>query len=230
MALTRRLVKGQALTSAEHDANIDHFENNPNGIYIPKASGTGIKIDETNPDWGWCSITSPIVLANDASDPSYVNYQGTIRGLQFSVGNNTDFVYQIPHDYAIGTDIHAAIVWSHNSATLTGGTATGNFEATYSKAHDQATFTAPIIVPLNNVPFPTARYKLKTTVAQLSASAGAGSLLVTEDLEPNGTILAKLELTALTDTGTDKPFLHTVYIQYQSTGVGTKQRQPPFYT
>lgn len=230
MALTRRLVKGQSLTAAEHDANIDHFEENPNGVYIPKASGTGIKIDETAPDWGWHDLKSDLVLTGDASDPVWATYQGNIKQMQFAVGKVISTNFHLPHDYALGTDIFIHIHWSHNSATVVSGDITGNFEVCYAKGYDQAFFSTPIVVNMNNVPASTVRYQHMVSEGQLSAALGAGGLLDTADLEPDGLLLCRLEMTANTiNDGTD-PFIHAIDIHYQSTGVGTKQKAPDFYT
>ena len=230
MTLTRRLVKGQALTSAEHDANIDHFEQNPNGIYIPKAQNVGIKIDETAPDWGWHDITSTMVLAGDASDPVFATYQGNIRQLQFQEGANVDIAFHIPHDYAMGTDIFIHAHWSHASGLVTSSTVTGNFEASYAKSFDQASFSALIVLNLVGVPASNIRYQHMLVEGQLSSASGVGGLLVTEDMEPDGMILCRMEMTASTLPVGVYPFLHEIDLHYQSTNVATKSKAPDFWT
>ena len=233
MALVRRLVKGQALTGAEYDGNVDHFEQNPNGIYMPKSSATGMELYNTTPgdgDFGWHDLRSDITLTGDASDPSYVTYIGNIKQLQFNVGDAVNITFHLPHDYKLGTDVFIHIHWSHNSATITGGTVSGFFEASYSKGHNQAAFANPVVLNLTNIPASLVRYQHVVTEGQLSAAAGAGGLLVTEDLEPDGVILCRLEMTANTMDGGAIPFVHQIDVHYQSTNLPTIQKAPDFYT
>lgn len=230
MAIVKRLVKGQALTALEHDTNLTELDEKPNGQVYPKTSSVGIKIDNASPDWGWNDLMSDITLTGDLTDPSYVTYIGTIKQLQFDIGDRININFHLPHDYALGTDLFIHIHWSHNSPTVVSGAVSGFFEASYAKGHNQAAFSTPVVVPLNNIPVSTIRYQHIITEGQLSAAGGAGGLLVTEDLEPDGLILCALEMTANTINDGSMPFVHKVDIHYQTNGLATKNKVPDFYT
>ena len=230
MALTFRDVKLQTLTSAEGDANIRHLRDKPDGQVYPKTQGVGVKIDTASPDYGWHDLLSAMVLAHNAEDPVFEVYIGAVRQLQFDVGKAISINFHLPHDYAMGTDIFIHAHWSHNSATVTSGDISGFFEASYSKGHGQAAFSAPVAITLANVPASPIRYQHMITETQLSATGGVGGLLVTEDLEVDGLLLCRLELTGNTMDGGALPFVHAIDIHYQSTGLPTKQRAPDFWT
>jgi len=230
MALTRRLVKGQALTSAEHDANIDHFEENPNGVYIPKSPAIGLKIDETAPDWGWHDLIGNLHYddATPATLPPYVTYSGNLKSRQYSVNDEGFIELHMPHDYAEGTDIYVHVHWSHNSLTVASGAPTFIVEGTYAKGHNQAAFGAPISVNLSEAAS-TTRYQHMVTEAQFSNAGGTGGLLDTATLEVDGMFLLRVTLSANTINDGSLPFVHFVDIHYQSTGVPTKQKAPSFH-
>jgi len=230
MTLTRRITKGQALNATEHDGNIDHFEKNPDGVFIPKASGIGIKIDEAAPDWGWHDLVGNIHydVETAATLPPYVAYVGSIKARQFSVGDEGFLELHLPHDYAAGTDLFVHPHWSHNSLTVTTGAPTFIIEGTYAKGHNQAAFGAPVSVTITEAAS-TTRYQHMVTESQLSNAGGTGGLLDTGILEPDGMFLFRITLTANTMDGGALPFLHFVDIHYQSTNVATKQKSPSFY-
>lgn len=229
MALTRRLVKGQNITAAEHDANIDHFEQNPDGILMPEPAGIGIKIDPESPDWGWHDLRSDITLTGAASDPEFAQYMGNIEQLQMGVGKALNVGFHIPHDYALGTDVFVHMHWSHNSALVTGGVLSGFFEVSSAKGHDQAAFSTPIVLSLNNVPASTIRYQHMIAEGRLSSAGGVGGLIRTEDIEPDMLLLCRLEITGNTMTGGAEPFVHQIDLHYQSTNIATKNKSPNFY-
>lgn len=229
MALTRRLVKGQALTSAEHDANIDHFEQNPNGVYIPKDSGVGIKIDETAPDWGWHDLVGQVDFEDgEATEAPSVVYQGSIKQRQFSIGDECQAVFHMPHDYAEGTDMYVHVHWSHNSSSVTTGSVTWQAEIMYAKGHDQQAFSTPILVNMTQAAS-TTRYQHLIAEEPMTAALGAGGILASEDMEVDGLVIVRLRLTANTMDGGALPFFHTLDLHYQSTGVPTKQKAPAFH-
>jgi hypothetical protein len=231
MALTRRLVKGQAITAAEHDANIDHFEQNPNGVYIPKDSAIGVKIDEAAPDWGWHDIAGTLEVDYDtpATVPALVTYQGSMKQRQFAVNDTSYVQFHLPHDYALGTELYVHVHWSHNVLGLTTGAPSFTFDGTYAKGHNQAAFGTPSSVVLSENAN-TTRYQHMVTENVLTATAGAGGLIDTALVEPDGVIFGSLTLTSNTMDGGALPFVHFVDIHYQSTGVATKQKAPDFYT
>lgn len=229
MAIVLRSVKGQALTKEEQEGNIVDLDERPLGQVYPKSQSIGIKIDTATPDWGWHDLLSTIRLGGTANDPTYVTYQGSIKQAQFDVGDEIFTEFHMPHDYAMGTDIYIHAHWSHNALGLTTGGITGVMEASYAKGHDQDFFGTPIIVNLAQ-DASLVRYQHLIAEGPLSAAGGAGGLIDTALLEPDGLFLVRVELTGNTMDAAAKPFLHAVDIHYQSTGLATKQKAPDFWT
>ena len=67
-----------------------------------------------------------------------------------------------------------------------------------------------------------------------SVSGGSATQLDTDNLETDGLILGRMYVDSnditVSGGGVPEPFIHFVDIHYQSTGVGTKQRAPDFWT
>ena len=229
MALVYRETKGQLLTIGEGDNNIRELDEIPNGKVFPKTQGVGIKIDQDSPDWGWHDITGVIRAIGGASDPEWVAYQGAIKQPQFDVGEEVFIEFHLPHDYAMGTNIYIHAHWSHNNSNVTTGGVTWAFEGSYAKGHGQAYFNTPVVLNVQQ-DASLVRYQHMIAEDAFSASAGAGGLIVKEDIEVDGLVLCRVSLAGNTMDDGAKPFLHFVDIHYQSTGMGTKQKAPNFWT
>jgi hypothetical protein len=231
MALTRRLVKGQAITAAEHDANVDHFEQNPNGVYMPKTAGVGMKLDPASPSFGWRDINGLLEVDRDtgATIPTFITYVGSIKQRQFAVNDMAHMQFHLPHDYLPNSTIYVHVHWSHNSLTVTTGAPTFIFDATYSKGFNQSFFGTPSSVTITESAS-TTRYQHMVTESTLSAAAGAGGLIDTADLEVDGIIFGSITLDSNTMDGGALPFVHYVDIHYQSTNMPTIDKSPDFYT
>lgn len=200
-------------------------------IVLPKTSGKGIKIDTTNPTFGWRDLLGQIRTRGvGGTDPNDATYNGNIKAYQFSVNDECWVDYHIPHDYVKGTDIFLHFHWSHNSAIVTGGSVTWGADISYAKGHDQAAFSAPVnTTVVGNAS--AVQYRHIITEIQVSASSPSGSQIDTDDLEPDGVILIRGYLSANNMTGaTPDPFLHFKDIHYQSTNIATKNKVPDFYT
>jgi hypothetical protein len=199
--------------------------NTVNDIIFTKDQGHGIKVDPSNASFGWQDLLSPVTIDIGAANnkPSFAIYTGGIKQYQFIQNDQVWSEYHIPHDYAPNTIIYIHTHWSHPSAGLTGNVVWG-FEATYSKGHNQQSFsntvTTTVTAPASNIAL---RHLLSET-----ALSGVG-LLVTGDIEPDGIILLRTFLSQNNLSPASNPFLHFVDIHYQSTGIGTKQRIPNFY-
>lgn len=230
MALTKRLVKGTELSHQEGDDNLDYLRNNPDGILVPKTSGIGMKLDPAAPTFGWKDLIGEIQLKGaGANDPAAYVYRGTIREYRFNLNDEVYNNYHLPHDYVPGSDIFAHIHWSHNAVGVTSGSCTWSFVASYAKGHDQQAFGAEVTVPVvQNASL--VQYQHLIAEVQLSAAGGAGGKLDSNYLEPDGLILMRTYLSALSISGANKPFVHFVDLHYQTTGIlGTKQKAPNFY-
>lgn len=209
-------------TTAEVQSNLDW--------HIDNASGNGIKLDTTTPAFGWRDIIGDITVRNvGGSNPTFSVYRDAIRQQQFSVNDEAFNVFHMPHDYASGTDLFIHAHWSHNSASVTSGDVTWEFEVTYAKGFDQAPFPATVSESVVQTAS-TTQYQHMVAEAHISTSGGGASMLDTDDLEVDGLLLVRTSLIANTMNGTPEPFLHTVDIHYQSTGIPTKNKAPNFYT
>jgi hypothetical protein len=203
------------------------------GLIINKTSGLGIKVDTTTPTFGWRDILGAIRTRGvGATDPNDTTYRNGLKGYTFAVNDEAWIEYHIPHDYVAGTDIHLHFHWSHNSAIVTGGTATWGYEITYAKGHNQAAFPASVTGTFSPNAS-TTQYQHMVSEIQISASSPSGSQIDSDDIEPDGIILCRVYLSAngITSSGAvPDPFLHEVDVHYQSTNIGTKNNSPNFYS
>ena len=202
-------------------------------LNLPKTSGNGIKIDIATPTFGWRDLRAEIRTRGvGATDPNDATYIGNIKAYSFSVNDEAWIEFHIPHDYVAGTDIHLHFHWSHNSAIVTGGSVTWEADVTYAKGHNQAAFPATVN-PTLSPDASTTQYQHMVSEVQLSASSPSAVQIDTDDLEPDGIILARVYLSAnnITSSGAvPDPFLHEVDVHYQSTNIATKAKVPDFYT
>jgi hypothetical protein len=202
------------------------------GLNLPKTSGVGIKVDTTSPTFGWRDLRAEIRTRGvGGTDPNDATYIGNIKAYSFAVNDEAWVEYHIPHDYVPGTDIHLHFHWSHNSALVTGGTITLGADVTYAKGHDQAAFIATVN-PTLSPNASTTQYQHMVSEVQISASAPGATQIDSDDLEPDGIIIARVYLSAnnITSSGAvPDPFIHEVDIHYQSTDLATKNKSPNFY-
>ena len=202
-------------------------------IVLPKTSGKGVKIDTTTPTFGWRDLRAEIRTRGvGGTDPNDSTYIGNVKAYSFAVNDEAWIEFHIPHDYVPGTDIHLHFHWSHNSAIVTGGTITLGADVTYAKGHDQAPFSATVN-PTFSPNASTTQYQHMVSEIQLSAATPGATQLDSDDLEPDGLILARVYLSAnnITSGGAvPDPFIHEVDLHYQSTNIATKQKIPDFYT
>jgi hypothetical protein len=201
-------------------------------LVLPKASNNGLKVDINNPTFGWMDMLGSIVIRGaGGSDPTYNVYRDGIRAYEFSTGNEVWVEFHIPHDYVPGTDLFIHAHWSHhNASTQTTGSLTWDFETTYAKGHNQAAFPATVTPTVThnaattNVP----QYQHMISEVQLSAASPSGTQLDSDDIEIDGLVLVRVDLSA--NTLGDNPFMHYADLHYQSTGMPTKQKAPDFYS
>ena len=206
-------------------------------IVIPKASGNGIKVDNAAPTFGWRDLRAEIRTRGvGGTDPNDTTYIGNVKAYSFSVNDEAWIEFHISHDYVKGTDILLHFHWSHNSAIVTGGTITIGADVTYAKGHNQAVFHATVNPTITATAIASAsngQYRHMIDEIQLSAVSPSAAQIDTDDLEPDGLILARVYLSAnnITSSGAvPDPFIHEVDIHYQSTNIATKANAPDFYT
>ena len=204
-------------------------------LVLSKSPSVGVKVDNDTPTFGWADMIGNLQVRNTgASKPAFITYRDTLSQFEFAAGEEEWLDFHLPHDYAMGTDLHLHVHWSHNSAIVTGGSLTFTYEISYSKGHNQDGEAFPASVSTTFIgDASTTQYRHIITETQISAPSPDANQLNTNDLEPDGLILCRLEMTTnnITSSGAiPDPFIHFVDIHYQTIGVtGTKQKEPDFY-
>jgi len=198
-----------------------------NSLILSSNTGKGMKVDVLQPSYPFFDLLGEIRVdeAGGATKPDFNIYKGNIKQYQFAVDDHVFGTYHLPHDYVPNSNIFIHVHWSTNAAS-SAGSPTFEIEASYSKGFGQMQFSNNVTVTVSNAYISSYTHMVSET--QLSAPAGAGSLLVTEDLQTDGLIIIRAKL--LTNTMSVLPFVHHMDIHYQSTNIGTKNRSPAFYT
>jgi hypothetical protein len=210
------------------DPVVDTITVNDN-IIMSGTTGEGIEVDPATPTFGWQDMLGPITIRGiAATDPSYPIYRDGLRAYQFALNDVVWNEYHILHDYVPGTDLYIHAHWSHNSATVTSGSVTWSFEISYAKGHDQAPFPASKTITVTQAGSTTQYQHMIAEVAFTAATADA-THFDRDDIEIDGLVLVKTELTANTLNAATDPFLHMVDIHYQTTNIGSKNKAPNFY-
>jgi hypothetical protein len=206
----------------------------PNGLILPKTSGTGIKVDTSVPTFGWRDITATVQPKTTGSGaPARAVYAGAnLNQYAFIANDVCEFEFHIPHDYVPSTDLYFHVHWSHTGTTISGN-AVFNAYYTYASGHNTMNFPAEknltITVPTPDVAtVPQYRHRVDEVI--MTGPSATATLTDRDVIEVDGMILLTLKLTTLpTLGGSGKLFVHTADIHYQSSNIGTKQRAPSFY-
>lgn len=200
-------------------------------VVLPKTASTGIQLDIASPTYPWADLLTQINVrgVGAPTDPTWNIFKGVMRAYQFSIG---DFVWtflHLPHDYLPGSDLYFHIHWAHSDPSVTTGDVTWEFITSVAKGHNQAAFSAEKTVTVTQTAS-TVQYQHLIAEAQISSVGGSATLIDNALLEPDTLILIRSRLSANTMNGGPEPFVFTADLHYQSTGVGTKQKSPNFYT
>jgi hypothetical protein len=204
-----------------------------NDIVLPKTSGKGIKVDTTTPTFGWRDLLAePKGVNTGASKPTWATYRDTLKQYQFAAADEEYYEYHITHDHVPDTDIHLHVHWSHTGTFVTGGTVTFEYEISYAKGHNQAAFGASVGTTFNGTAS-TTQYQHIVSEAQISAATPNANQIDSNDLEPDGVIIARVKVTSnditVSEGAVPDPFIHHIDIHYQSTNIATKAKAPDFY-
>lgn len=202
-------------------------------LIIPKTSGVGIKVDTTSPTYPWHDIIGAVLPdPGGGTAPARAVYRSGVYGYRFINNDECDFIFHIPHDYAVGTDLFWHLHWSHNGTNIS-GTFTASCSVTYSKGHNQDLFAAPVTstITYNTVDITTTpQYRHRIDEVQLSAASPSASQIDTDNIEIDGLVLISLQITSIPSVTGGNVFIHTGDLHYQSTNIGTKGKAPNFYT
>lgn len=233
MTIITRAAKGSQLTHGEMDTNLTDLRDGLN-VMVPKAQGYGIKVDSLGtPTFPWHDLHSTIHVDSDSIlKPSFAIYNGTIKGRQFTEGDEAFIEFHIPHDYVMGSEVFIHTHWSHNATTVTGGTVTWGFELMYAKGHNQDAFDTPIFVAVTQNAS-SIRYQHLVAETTMTSISGSATTFPVAMIEPDGVIMCRIYLDSnditVSSGGIPEPFLHFVDLHYQSTSIGTKNKSPGFW-
>jgi hypothetical protein len=210
------------------------LDNRLNYPIQPKASGTGTRVDVLNPTFPWQDIIGDVrPKTTGAGTPAAATFiGGQCQQYRFVANDVIDFLYHIPHDYLPGSDLHFHIHWAHNGTDITDNVVF-TYYASYAKGHNQDNFDAEVTgtITYNTTDIATTpQYRHRIDEVQISTAGGSASMVNTTDIEPDGVLMVRLKVTTLPTITAGSLFIHTSDIHYQSTGIGTKQKSPDFYT
>ena len=221
-------ITGGSITSTDLRTNHD--------LVLSDNAGYGIRLNVDSPQFGWQDLLGEVrveTTAGATNVPALTTYASSmIKQYKFSAGDSVQNTYHVPHDILTGSTAHfyLHVHWSHDSATVsTTGQVTWDVYATYAKGHNRGSFATPVNNQVSGYSSTVQRQHIINEI-QISGSAGSTALLATTDLEPDGLILVTTKLNATSLSGGELPFLHYVDIHYQSIGVGTIDKAPPFYS
>jgi len=232
--ITTRAGKGAALSHNEMDTNLTDLRDGVD-MKVPKTQNAGIRTDSLgSPSYSWRDVTVPLRIDEVGSGkPSWVTYQGSYRQLRFAVNDHGFFTFHLPHEYVVGSVVYIHAHWSHASTLVTGGSVTWGFELSAALSHDRGPFSTPVtLLAVQNAPL--VQYQHMIAEVACTAIGGAGGTVDQALIEPDTLILGRVFLSANNMTvsggGVPEPFLHEVDLHMQTTAIGTKQKEPPFWT
>lgn len=232
MTITLWEAKGEELTFDELDQNFKELRDGVDAR-VTGEPGNGIRLGQTGGGVGyaWHDLHSTLHTDNTtpATLPQFVPYRGGIKGRVFEEGDEAYIEFHIPHDYVPNSEIFIHAHWSHNVADVTAGSVTWGFELTYAKGHNQAAFSAPILVSVSQNANPT-QYQHMVAETSITSMSGSGTTFAVNVIEPDGVLMCRVYLDSNDMVGTSPlPFLHFVDLHYQSTNVGTRSKTPNFW-
>jgi hypothetical protein len=219
------------LTALEVTGNISTRAN----INMPSEMHTGIWLDGGH---GWKDLIGDVSpKTGNANAANMRQFIGAVSGWTHTASSVGDLTYHLPHDYAPNTDLFLHVHWGHNGTAISGSFVV-TFYASYAKrSYPATTFATPITLTmtLNSLNMTNSpRYCHRVDEIQLSTPGGSASQLNTNDIEVDGLIcIHYATVTIPSITGSDfsnLPYIQTIDIHMQSTGVGTARKDPGYYT
>jgi len=220
---------------------------------MPKATGSGIKVDNSTPTFGFRDMlgsiqTRPAAGGGAAAQPDYVVYRGTIYAWRFGTNapnahNHEAFIeFHMPHDYVPGTDMFIHTHWSQITVDTGGaagvpGVACWDFDITYADGYGTAGGAGdPFVAPKTSKILQqgsTTQYGHMIAEVGFTGASDTSTTFDRTVFEVDGLILVRIyrDPTGGDDTLDQDTFLHFVDIHYQTNGLmGTKDKNSPFYT
>lgn len=210
---------------------VNRVDFNSDSPVLSNAEDGGIRLDTSNPTYGWHDLLSPTVIyAGAASNkPLFEIFKGNIRQYSFIVGDESFHHFHTPHDYKLASDLYIHAHWTHAAADVTSGEVTWEFEATHAKGYGRGVWSTPITTTVTQSAS-TVPYTHMIAETKLSNEGGIGGLLNSVDIETDSIIEVRLKLLSNTLTNTPRIFMNFCDMHYQTTGIPTKNRNYNFYT
>ena len=187
-----------------------------------------------NNQFGWRDLIGNITPREiGGTAPTLRVFRGAIKEFAYAVGDSSDCTFHIPHDYAPGTDMYLHAHWSHNGTNIS-GTFQVDYSISYAKGHQQQAFSEPIatsctVTDLNTTNTP--QYMHRVDEIQISTASGSATMIDSNQIEVDGMILINFVVNTIPSItgGQSAPFMFTVDLHYQSTGINTLNKSPNFY-
>jgi hypothetical protein len=206
-------------------------------IIVPKTSGLGILVDTSTPTYPWMDLFG--VLRPDtggANAPTLSASRGGLcREYFYTAADKMDMDFHIPHDYLPNSDMFIHLHWGHNGTAISGSFVV-TFAFTYAKGHQQSIFPVEkqIVMTVSTPNIATIpQHQHNISEVAFTSAGGSASLLDRALLEVDGIVQMNMTVTTIpTITGgsVNEPYICYADLHYQSTGIGTKQKSPPFWT
>jgi len=228
--INTRTSKGAPLTHAEMDTNFNELDEHPDGIKVSEVKGKGIRLDPLAPSFGWHDLNGTIQYDPTANNPPMVAAVGGIKFPQFDVGHEGFIYFHLPHDYVPGSHLQIHTHWLHNCDFVTGGSVDWGMEVTYAKGYEQEAFSDTISFTVT-APVNTGKMVHIITENELSSLGGSSTTLDTARMETDGLVFCRFSLNSnditVSEGAVPSPFLISVDIHYQSTGLPTIWKNGP---
>lgn len=204
-------------------------------LSLPKTKGEAILIDN---GYSWMDIigdVSPKALGTSAA--VLRPFQGSVTGWTHDAGSYGELTYHMPHTYAHGTDLNIHVHWGHNGTNISGSFIV-KFYASYAKRTYPATpFSAPVeltlsVTGLNLTNSPQFCHRVDEIL--LSTPGGSTNLLDTDLIETDGLVMLHYVIDTIPSIGgstvSNLPYIQTIDLHVQSTNIGTKNKDPDFWS
>lgn len=175
------------------------------------------------PTWKQFWTTMDSGLDGAGASPTFGSFLGNVELYSFSqsVTNELHFTFVIDHDYAIGSDLYPAVLWTSDSISQT--VVRWGIEYTIAKGYSQAQFPSTTTLYYNDTCAGTAWTHQSAEFAAIdgpSVGAEPGAVLVMRIFRDGGDAA---------DTCASGALGLAVGLRYQVSRHGTANREPDFY-
>lgn len=199
-------------------------------IIIEAAESTGLKVGKISPTHGYVDVVGQIYPDTGGPDaPSLLTWRGANRRFAYGAADRMGTEIHIPHS-SIRDDMYLHFHWGHNGTAISGDLVLA-ISVDHTKGHRAAgggTYTQTFTIPSASL----AQYASDITDFIIANDGGGVGLMDYNDIEVDDSINISMIVTSIPTItgGSGKPFIWNADIHAKSSGVGTKNRLPNFYT